>query len=63
MEGGEGADAERNLSKLVVAEIQCPNGWCNHMKWQRTMLIVGEIQNMQYMLENTHSGKAHIIML
>ena len=43
MEGGEGADAERNLLKLVVAEVQCPNGWCNHFDWQRTELIVGEI--------------------
>ena len=43
MEGSEGAYAERNLSKLVVAQIQCFNGWCNHFYWKRTELIVGEI--------------------
>ena len=43
MEGGEGADALWNLLKLVVAQIQCPNGWCNHIDRQRTELIVGEI--------------------
>ena len=43
VEGGEGADAERNMSKLVVAQIQYPNGWYCHIDRQRTELIVGEI--------------------